>query len=251
MGYDDDLLIPSEGDIKGTFSSAQYTWARFVSRAKAAPLGHLPRGATDPVILLRDVPALPERLPLKRGLCGVPVWKTQTGGNIGVGEENVVHGLQKGVALLANGPLACPLSLIVPSSPSGHDSPRTSPGTARGLALLTLCWSYIVSARLLEMQNRPLRYPGPKSYLWPTRAEAYVSRPTDFVVDLRTPASPELVRWICAVLTPGRGWFIGKHPPAWTACACPSGHLRLVVLTDQPLQSEASGPLPSSLCPGH
>lgn len=137
-----------------------------------------------------------------------------------------MHDLGKSIPLLAREPLACRLS----SAPDFYcyRGTRTS-DPPRRLGVLTLCWSYIMSMRLLELQRRPVKYSN--CCLRPTLATQYVASPADVVLDLGTPASCDLVRWLCAVLAPGLGWKVGGSPTMWTACS--SGDIRFVILTDK------------------
>ncbi|KAM5347212.1 hypothetical protein ACJ41O_010217 [Fusarium nematophilum] len=71
--------------------------------------------------------------------------------------------------------------------------------TTNSLAILTLCWSYILSVRLLEMQGRMVEYSNHR--LWPQSHGLQGQS----IVDLEG-ASPSLVRWLCAILSPKLGW---------------------------------------------
>lgn len=244
-GCDDDLLIPTTREIEQTFLSAKYTWQRFVSRAKAIPSSGLPREACDPSIMLQDVPALPEHSPSYSGVSGVPIWQVKTGEEglwplegDGAEGETVVHGLGKGVSVLIMNPLSCRLSVTHKVSRRGalsSDSPR-------GLGILTLCWSYILSMKVLELQNRKAKYS--RTYLQPRLASTYRASPGDCVLDLSAPASYELLRWLCAVLAPGLGWTVRGPLPEWTALG--TGGDRLVILTDKPVPYGPNKGPPSS-----
>ncbi|KIH91335.1 hypothetical protein SPBR_01997 [Sporothrix brasiliensis 5110] len=138
------------------------------------PATHMPRGTCDPSIMLRDVPALPPH-DTAEFLGGVAVWRRCTGGDNGI-EETLCYGLEKHLVVLAAKPLIFRLSLA-------DSSTHNPPASFKGLAILTLCWSYIVSTKLLELQGRRAAYT--KACLLPRRAVDYTPRANDYVLDMR------------------------------------------------------------------
>lgn len=97
--------------------------------------------------------------------------------------------------------------------------------------------------RLLELQRRPVKCSN-TCCLQPTLATEYIASLADVVLDLRTPASYRLVRWLCAVLAPGLGWQVGGSPPIWTAYSL--GGVRFVILTDKPVSFDPNEQPPNS-----
>lgn len=237
-GSDDDLLIPTDAEIHRIFHTARHTWQRFVSLAAAIPPRYMPQGTCSPSIMLKDVPPIPEHKATRwGGIEGVPVWRRRTGEDQEVTGENqefetLVHGLGKSVSLVRRHPQTCRLAL------GTCPPPDTAP---RGLGILTLCWSYIISTRLLELQNRTARYS--KHCLQPRAASAYVPGPAEYVVYLPSPASRDLIRWLCAILAPEPG-VRAKPFPVWTMFA--SSDVRFVILTDRSVSFDLDKPPPTS-----
>ena len=228
-GCDDDLLIPTVAEINHTFHAARHTWEKFLSLTNTTLPTFVSCGTCDPSMMLKDVPAIPPHK-LSSAIQGVAFWRRRTGEDDG--EETLTRGLEREIGVLASKPTVCRLSLA--------DLSNRLPDAPRGLAILTLCWSYIVSTKLLELQNRKAKHT--KRCLLPEHAAAYVPSPNQHVLNL-SGASYRLVRWLCVVLAPGPGWRVSQ-PPAWTACA--SRDVRFVLLTDKPILLDLEEPLPSS-----
>ena len=241
VGRDDDLLIPTAEAITYTYHAAQHTWRSFVARAQAIPPNCVPREATDPTILLKNVPALPDELPASwDGLEGVAIWRRETGEE----EEGIspiegtncgteVPSMARSFGFLAMEPLACRFSC---------STGRVASNTPRGLGILTLCWSYILSMRLLELQKRKPTYS--KACLKPIASATYVPSPRDVVLDLSAPASPQLVRWLCAVLSPGLGWCVHGPVPQWATRV--AGDVRFVIVSKNRVQYNPAERPPTS-----
>jgi len=89
-----------------------------------------------------------------------------------------------------------------------------------------MCWSYILSVRLLELQRKKPIYT--QDYLLPITAKS--TSEGEVLLDLGASATPKLVRWLCTILAPRPGWAAdgGGFPP-WAAFC--SGHVRFVVAT--------------------
>lgn len=118
------------------------------------------------------------------------------------------------------------------SSPSPPNKQHTSHAT-RGLLALTLCWSYILSARFGELQRKRLSYSS--HTLRPKTAKvSSCTQQGEVNIHLSAPTSHDLVKWLCAALAPRPGWLVegGGFPP-WAAF-CP-GDVRFVVSTDGPV----------------
>ncbi|KAB5558081.1 hypothetical protein GE09DRAFT_1173147 [Coniochaeta sp. 2T2.1] len=237
-GEDDDLLIPTNAEIHHIFYTARHTWQRLVDLAATIPPGSMPRGTCSPLIMLKDVPPILEHKATRwGGIEGVPVWRRRTGEDQEImGEdkdvETLVHGLGKSVSLLCMHPKTCSLALDI------CPPPATAP---RALGILSLCWSYIISTKLLELQSRTAKYS--KHRLRPTMASAYVPGPTEYVVNLPSHASEDLVRWLCLVLARGGGWR-AKPFPVWAMFA--SSDVHFVILTNNDVSFELDEPLPTT-----
>lgn len=86
-----------------------------------------------------------------------------------------------------------------------------------------MCWSYIFSVRLLEIQGREVRYTLRR--LWPNS-----TRQCPLVADSDLEdASPPLIRWLCAILSADMGWQTQdeKQLPSWATVF--SSNVKLVV----------------------
>ncbi|KAL1858122.1 hypothetical protein VTK73DRAFT_7936 [Phialemonium thermophilum] len=228
-GRDGDMLVPTEAEIRRMFHVSRSTWEHLVSRAQSIPSPGVPASLADPTVLLYDVPAVPKHKRSQGRLCGVPVWYRQTGEE---DEETLVHGLPKEWSFWQRKPVAVRLSL---------DPRLRSRSSPPGLAILTLCWSYILCARLVQLQGLSFKYP--HDFIRPELSSSYSASPTDYALDLSSPASDDLVRWLCAILAPERGWTAGRCP-IWAAR--PSGDVRFVIVTDRPVLVDIDKPLPNA-----
>lgn len=120
-----------------------------------------------------------------------------------------------------------------------------------------MCWSYILSTRLLELQGRKPIY-SPHSLLSLAADTFSVAMPgTTAMLDLGASTSPGLVRWLCAILAPKPGWSAdgGGFPPWAAFCSGSSSNsgndnginARFAVVTaDRPASFSLSEPPPSS-----
>ncbi|CAM6004408.1 unnamed protein product [Sphagnum balticum] len=232
IGFKDDLLIPSTGQIHSTFLRAQKIWRTYVTCANSLPSGLVPAGAMDPDILLQEMPPLPQHLPRKRSVTGEAVWyvpspelpKSQRGAEQKDGGDwnpEYVHGVKK----------TFPLSISKPTEYgiSNRSDFRFDPTQPNGIAILVSLWSYIISMRFLEMQKRCMRYSDQR--LMPTLAKDVRPQPSDIVIHLG-PASRDMVRWFCAVLAPGLGWSVRGPLPPWAAHY--HRDIRFVITVDLP-----------------
>ncbi|KAF4485715.1 hypothetical protein FAGAP_11438 [Fusarium agapanthi] len=211
---DDDPLIPSLEDVYRTFQEGKATWEAFLSQAKRIPRGLWPRDALNPYVTLVDVPSLPEELPRNNWLYGRPCWELSH--DIGDTEcrntdsrsdtTSLRPGRLVSFRLQIGDPIRCDIC------PDAASYACASPETTDSLAVLVMCWSYILSARLLEMQRRGIRYT--EDRLWPT--VPYGRKETTADINLRS-ASPTLIRWLCAILSPAMGWQARDHGhlPPW------------------------------------
>ncbi|KAI1249781.1 hypothetical protein MGN70_009395 [Eutypa lata] len=214
IGEEGDPLMPSFSDVDRTFHDGKATWETFLNQARSMPSGLWPAGMLDPYITLVDVPGLPQQLPRGAFLYGRPRWRVpldaEGTGNVSDkfdGDLTLTYGRRVSFRLQVRNPIHCDIGPNVASYFLG-----SSTETTNSLAVLTLCWSYILSVQLLEMQGREVEYS--KHRLWP-HSDKHLASP---MIDLGT-ASPALVRWLCAVLSPDLGWNArdkGLLPP-WTA----------------------------------
>ena len=100
---------------------------------------------------------------------------------------------------------------------------QPSEDAPNGLAVCTIYWSYIISARLLEMRKKPRKF---CSTLVPVLAKDLDPQPNDIVIDL-SGASAGLVRWLCTLLAPDSQWRVQRLPP-WATIY--EGDYRFVVV---------------------
>ncbi|KAM0424992.1 hypothetical protein ACHAPT_009793 [Fusarium lateritium] len=197
VGEQEDPLIPSASDAFRTFRDGEATWDALFKQARNMPKGHWPTGMLDPYIALMNVPSLPRRLPSSRILYGRPRWdfSPDVVGRNQAGQDDDYPTLRCGrrlaFFLLAEEPIRSSICLGAASSSMGLDSETTD-----SLAVLTMCWSYILSVRVLEKQGRQVCYT--RHHLTPQRE----ARP---MIDLEGASHP-LVRWLCAILSPEFGW---------------------------------------------
>ncbi|KAJ3467522.1 hypothetical protein MRS44_005086 [Fusarium solani] len=195
---EEDPLIPNPADVHRTFCDGKATWGAFLDQASRIPSGLWPADTLDPYITLVDVPSLPEHLPRSAFLYGRPCWELplDIGGTVCEHHPGsnvaLVHGCRVAFRLGIENPICCDICPDTASRALGIGSETTN-----SLGVLVMCWSYILSVRLLEMQGRP--------------------RQRGNVVDLDLEgASSSLVRWLCAILSPKMGWRamdLGQLPP--------------------------------------
>ncbi|OIW26963.1 hypothetical protein CONLIGDRAFT_547286, partial [Coniochaeta ligniaria NRRL 30616] len=201
-----DVLIPSVAAISRVFSDGRETWTQFVDSAQSLAPDAWPVECADPSIMLKDIPALPKSLPNTDSLLGHPVWNIPAPEQAEVHTNcdlNHVYGLRKELSLrLHPKPIDCDLGSVPLSD---------CISSTRCLSILTLCWSYIISVRFLELQGKKIRY---------SRCSSRHKGPRegDVVLRLEAPVSDGLVRWLRAILSPETGWSVeGGGYPAWAA----------------------------------
>lgn len=217
INEEDDPLIPSIADVYRIFDDGKATWEYFLNQANKLPPGLWPTDALDPYLILVDVPSLPDQLPRSDWLYGRPRWELPR--DIGGMEcehhlsnsdaTTLTHGRRISFRLQITDPIRCDICPDAASYPLGSGAK-----TINSLAILVMCWSYILSVRLLEMQGREVRYT--MNRLWPDTPQRRRGNMVD--VDLES-ASPSLVRWLCAILSPKMGWQArdSNRLPPWAA----------------------------------
>ncbi|KAJ4322370.1 hypothetical protein N0V84_004841 [Fusarium piperis] len=211
LACDDDVLIPKQSEVDLVFQRGKDLWSQLVTSARSLPPTSLATGLNDPSIILKDVPALPEVLPKRGMLFGRPLWHVpDTSADRDDDEQKEdfdlqhVHGVRRDFCFSYRSPIKCRVSPEVPIC-NGNTSTAPEDGPyPRGLLLLTLCWSYIFSVRLWELQGRQVLY-SPFA-LRPQSNRNVRNRPGIVSIDLGAHASQGLVRWLCALLKPSPGW---------------------------------------------
>lgn len=260
IGADDDWLIPEPSQIARVYRQGRRTWTQLVTSARSFPPNTLPTAAINPTIMLKDVPALPSELPKITFLVGQPVWhvpeaeEDDVGGGGGVDAESFTldqpYGTHKYIHLSFPTPIKCSMSSNTEGDDSGSDQGVGQDTVAPpGLMLLTLCWSYILSVRLWEIQGKAVTYTRHG-----LRTEPRVNlRENDQLsnnvkIDLGKPASRQLVAWLCALLAPKPGWAAkplkGPDYTPW-ATLCPDD-LQFTLYTDEPVEESQHERPPSS-----
>ncbi|KAF2962891.1 hypothetical protein GQX73_g10683 [Xylaria multiplex] len=249
LGADDDVLIPKTVDINRIFHQGRETWAQLLESAKSLPLNSFPVWVRDPSITLKDIPALPKSLPKNGVLVGQPLWHVPDPEHQEKDAQNngwnlqYVRGLQKYFRLCFSQPIECRLAVESDFSHFGHvPHPDGRPFAAPdGLSLLTLCWSYIISVRFLELQRVKVQYS--RQFLQPRIVKASHAQQGDVVLNLGASVSRALVRWLCAILAPKPGWFAdgGGFPP-WAAYC--SGDIHFTVSTNEAITFSPNEELP-------
>lgn len=242
VGVDDDPLIPTAADIACVFNKGRATWTHFVRLAESSPPEVFPAELGDPSIMLKDVPALPDTLPQRGFFIGRPLWHVPDPEKDEAARKQELNlqyalGARKYFHVSCPKPIECRVSAR--PSPPGHApwAPQ------RGLSLLTMCWSYILSVRLLELQGRKVVYT--RHSLLPIKAKIPRAKPGVVVLNLGAYASHRLMRWLCAILSPEPGWSAdgGDFPP-WAAFC--SGDARFVVASANDPAAFSNEPPPDS-----
>lgn len=210
VGEEHDTFIPTPAEIGQIFHDGIKTWSLFLTRAEAIPTGLWPVKILDPYITLFDVPCLPAKMHNGMHLHGSPRWhlprpdcvETTEPGDC---DSSIFNGPRVTFFLRFDDPIQCGIYPDTSTILSG-----SLPGIAQSHAVLTLCWSYILSVRLFEMQGRQVRYS--KHRIVP---KSRCHGPAIYLDG----ASPALIRWLCAVLCCKTGWMADdKFFPPWAAC---------------------------------
>jgi hypothetical protein len=234
-GEEDDPLVPLPADICRIFHNGQTTWASLMSMADDFPSGLWPATCLDLYITLMDNPGLPAKLPREGKLYGRPLWRvprlesapTHTKDGDKEWDPELIHGRRVDFTLETESPLHCQLF-----SKAASCFLCNSSEVANSLSVLTLCWSYILSVRLLEMQGRQVKYT-------PHRLQTETGKCSRAGTIRLSGASPALLRWLCAVLSPELGWSAsGRELPPWAACL----KERLVIETSEPVHDSLLPP---------
>ncbi|KAI1268120.1 hypothetical protein F5Y18DRAFT_279046 [Xylariaceae sp. FL1019] len=230
---DDDPLIPSDDQVKAAWKQGWTTWSTLVATIEQLPQSEWPVTKLDPSIMLHTVPPLPPFVPKSGKLRGRPTWRVSDTQS----RTKEVSGADRHLWLKRTKPIPCHISQQSDFFHYGKtfEASAMDSGTVpKALTILTLCWSYILSVRLLELQRRQVRFT--KHRLQPRRTRRRCA-PGDVTVDLSAPASPGLVRWLCAVLAPTLGWTmdVADNFPPWAAFC--SGSSQFVIISNQPVSS--------------
>ena len=239
---DDNPLIPTSAAIERVFRDGRATWTAFLKRANSLPAHAFPAGLGDPSVMLKDVPALPAHLPRHGHIAGRPLWHVPDPEHEGDGavqglDLQYLHGRRVYFSVSSLRPVECHVYSHPPLP--GHELLSAQ----RGLSILTMCWSYILSVRLLELQRRKPVYS--QHCLLPVTAKAFKPSAGEMLLDLGASASPKLLKWLCAIISPRPGWTAdgGGFPP-WAAFC--TGQVRFVVAA---ADGPAGSPFPGESSP--
>ncbi|KAF4968016.1 hypothetical protein FZEAL_10448 [Fusarium zealandicum] len=240
----DDPLIPNQRDIRRIFHNGRHTWHHFLSQALALPRGVFPPGL-DPCIMLQDMPPLPDSVPPKGVLAGAPTWHVpdpepcqpepaQPSSRAHPDLDlNHVTGTTKYFRLAYPDPIDCLISSDPAVSSYGNPSGTDASNAPQGLAILTMCWSYIFSTRLLQLQDRKAHFTDSHLRPIPINAVGDLAR-DEILVQLPRHASLRLVHWLSAILAPKPAWSAndegGAYSPWDARC---TGDLRFVIATEE------------------
>ncbi|KAI1319112.1 hypothetical protein F5Y16DRAFT_391198 [Xylariaceae sp. FL0255] len=217
---DNDPLIPSHSQINSAWQQGWTTWSTLLSAAESLLPNEWPVACLDPSIMLHSIPPLPPRIPSDK-LAGQPTWRVSHIDH----PSKEVNGAKRNMCLGISKPIPCRISQQPESFHYGKTigTPSTDVGsTPKALSVLVLCWSYILSARLLELQGRRVHFS--EHHLQPT-ITPNPGRSQELTVHLPPSTSPGLVRWLCAVLAPAPGWTTdtaSNFPPWASFCSGPA-----------------------------
>ncbi|KAF7562526.1 hypothetical protein G7046_g1598 [Stylonectria norvegica] len=243
-GVDNDPLIPSQAEINRIFNDGRETWGEFVDEALNLQDGMFPSGL-DPSIMVQDMPPLPDTVPQRGVLAGAPSWivpdpeaqecpPPQVCQRIGPDLDlDNVTGTTKYFRLAYAEPLDCLISADPEVACYGNLTFAEESTAPDGLAIITMCWSYIFSTRLLQLQERKASYTSNHLRPIPLSCVGDVES-SEIHIHLGKSVSPRLIHWLCAILSPTPGWASdklgGEHSP-WSA-RC-STDLRFLITTDE------------------
>ncbi|KAL2760460.1 hypothetical protein ACRALDRAFT_2056535, partial [Sodiomyces alcalophilus JCM 7366] len=236
-----DALIPSGDDTCRILHDGQETWATFVRAAQSHEPGLWPRALLDPYITLDQVPALPPVLPRARILKGRACWRVpmpdlqrQDEARTVNGNEDAedwwsperTHGQETRFSLRSRKPVICDISGNALSSLLD-----TNHQVSGSLGVLTLCWAYVLSTRLVESQGYQVRYTSNRIHPTTLHSSKGMGTKQKQTTTLHLGhASPALVRWLCSILSPDLGWDCdGEEFPPWSALLSPSRPITITV----------------------
>lgn len=220
VGTHGDWLIPEPSQITRVYEQGRRAWTQLVAEAWSLPPNMLPTGVGDPIIMLKDVPSLPPDMS-KGGLEGQPVWhlpEPQSEGeddlesSDSVGEKdfpiNKLYGVRKYFRFSFPTPITCNIrSKAQIEDGNLDDCSGNRPLDPPGLFILTLCWSYILSIRLWELQGKIVTYTRHVLRTEPREnLQKHDESSNSVKIDLGRPASRQLVAWLCAILASKPGW---------------------------------------------
>lgn len=213
VGCDNDPLIPTSEAINSTFHKGQTLWRTYLANAEMLPSGCLPYESLYAYNVIQDVPPLPQDLYKKQTIMGRALWQVPSpefhpSDRIWKHDKDemwnpeLIQGVEKSFPLSTERPTRCKMSTLSQFDhiTSTEQSPESAPN---GIAILILMWSYILSARLLEMQKRRMRYSF--TTLLPVLPHDIKHQSGDIVVHTGS-ASKSLLRWMCAILVQRPGF---------------------------------------------
>jgi hypothetical protein len=109
---------------------------------------------------------------------------------------------------------------LFPSTFSDVSLSRVVSRESNYLGLLTLAWTYVLSAYWSEVQQGVLRYTDCKAPCCPSTTTASITHPCDILLTLdASEAASAEVEWWRAILAPGKGWeaSIDRHGRPWSS----------------------------------
>ncbi|KAH7157905.1 hypothetical protein B0J13DRAFT_184154 [Dactylonectria estremocensis] len=240
----EDALIPQEQDIRRIFNDGRQTWQHFLEQASALPRGVFPSGL-EASIVFKDMPPLPNSIPQNGVLAGAPRWSVPDPGEPLPGNDfdlSRVTGTTKYFRLsypdaveccISSDPSATYYGGVPPSSIEASNAPQ-------GLAILTMCWSYIFSTRLLHLQGRTVHYTDSCLRPFPKDAVGELDH-HEILIQLPSEASLPLTQWLCALLAPKPGWSADdKGGPFSPWAANCTGDLKFIVATQEQVSLDAN-----------
>ncbi|KAF7537008.1 hypothetical protein G7Z17_g12940 [Cylindrodendrum hubeiense] len=244
-----DALIPRDADVRRMFHDGRHTWQHFLDKALALPRGVFPPGL-ETSIIFKDMPPLPSSLPQKGVLAGAPKWSVPDPDEPLPDKDfdlSRVTGTTKYFRLAYPDPVECCISSD-PSASCYGNPPSSNVGASdapQGLAILTMCWSYIFSTRLLHLQGRRVHYTDSCLRPFPKNA---VGEPAhnEILVELPANATKPLIQWLCALLAPNTGWEADdKGGPFSPWAACCTGDFKFVIVTSEEVSLDTNAEPPT------
>lgn len=241
---DNDIVKPTTDQINSTFVRSERLWRSYLAHAESIPVGCMPKGSLDPYILLQNMPPLPQVLPREESIEGQSLWyiphpelpkacrdDEKRPLNEDAWNPELVYNSRKKFYLGIENPTECRI----------YSTPRHGDEVQDSIAILTLCWAYILTRKFLEMQRRHIQYSSTR--LTPVLSHGFRPQAGDIVLYLGS-ASKHLVRWLSALLAPGLGWSVDGSLPPWAAHYCEA--TRFVITTDVPFHFLETERPPSS-----
>jgi len=239
----DDPILPTTEQVEHVLARSRHVWQGHLERAKS--IKNISQENLRVSNWLYRLPALPDDLKGVSSLQGQSTWRRTSPDTCSLLLRTGAP--QRWNPILSRSrPTKCEFSPLAPFSNWQDETCRTKQpyGHNNGIFIMLAGWAYILSKKLLEKQDLPMRF---STNLAPV-TDYDEQSDTDkhcITVDIGDATSNELLWWR-ALLAPGQGWQAPRaQQPPWAITY--EGDLNFrVATTARSLKNSQSDPPPSS-----